>query len=147
MFTYNIHEKPNIELNSKTINFIFEKIDILVKKTQKWTLNIVFVDDISIKKLNNKYRKINKVTDVLSFHYFNDFKKLNNEDIVWEIVMNYNKILEQSQEYKLTPEKEFYKLLIHSILHITWYDHIKDNDYTIMSALEKTIWQEVFEKK
>ena len=146
MFLYNILEKPNIELNKKTIDSIFEKISNKVEKTQSWTLNIVFVDSDSIKNLNNNYRKINKVTDVLSFHYFDEFSKLKSEDIAWEIILNYDKILEQSKEYNLTPEEEFYKLIIHSILHILWYDHENDNDYTIMSALEKTIWQEVFEK-
>jgi len=146
MFKYNILEKPDIELNKKTIDKIFEKVSNLVDKKQNWTLNIVFVDSESIKNLNNNYRKINKVTDVLSFHYFEDFSDLKNEDIAWEIILNFDKILEQSKEYCLTLEQEFYKLLIHSILHILWYDHEEDNDYKIMSAFEKTIWQEVFEK-
>jgi len=41
----------------------------------------VFVDADSIKKLNKDYRKIDKVTDVLSFHYFDDFVELKPEDI------------------------------------------------------------------
>jgi len=41
----------------------------------------VFVDSDSIKKLNNNYRKINETTDVLSFHYFDDFDDLKKEDI------------------------------------------------------------------
>jgi ssRNA-specific RNase YbeY (16S rRNA maturation enzyme) len=39
------------------------------------------LDAESIKNLNNNYRKINKVTDVLSFHYFDDFSNLKNNDI------------------------------------------------------------------
>ncbi|MBT5491534.1 hypothetical protein HOK00_04415 [bacterium] len=31
--------------------------------------------------MNNNYRKINKATDVLSFHYFDDFSSLNDDDI------------------------------------------------------------------
>ncbi len=146
MFKYKIIDKPNIELNLKIIDMIFEKFSNIVDKIQKWTLNIVFIDGNSIKKLNNNYRKIDKVTDVLSFHYFDDFSNLKNEDIAWEIVMCIDKIKSQAIEYWLWEEREFYKLLIHSILHILWYDHEDDNDYTIMSALEKTIWEEVFEK-
>jgi ssRNA-specific RNase YbeY (16S rRNA maturation enzyme) len=41
----------------------------------------VFLDDDSIKKLNNNYRKINKTTDVLSFHYFEDFSKIDIDEI------------------------------------------------------------------
>jgi rRNA maturation RNase YbeY len=52
----------------------------------------------------------------------------------------------QALEYWLWEEKEFYKLLLHSILHILWYDHEDDNDYTIMFWFEKIIWEEVFEK-
>jgi len=41
----------------------------------------VFLDQDSIQKLNKKYRKVDKTTDVLSFHYFDDFSKLKNENI------------------------------------------------------------------
>jgi ssRNA-specific RNase YbeY (16S rRNA maturation enzyme) len=41
----------------------------------------VFLDDDSIKKLNKNYRNIDKTTDVLSFHYFEDFTQINDEDI------------------------------------------------------------------
>ncbi|MFC1798016.1 rRNA maturation RNAse YbeY [Patescibacteria group bacterium] len=42
---------------------------------------MVFLDPDSIQKLNNNYRKIDKTTDVLSFHYFEDFSELSNDDI------------------------------------------------------------------
>ena len=146
MFNYNILENPVIELNNKIIDTIFKKVSNKVEKMQNWTLNIVFVDSDSIKNLNNNYRKIDKVTDVLSFHYFDDFSELKDDDIAGEIILNFDKIKSQSIEYNLSEQQEFYKLLIHSILHILWYDHEEENDYTIMSALEKTIWSEVFEK-
>jgi len=147
MFSYKVLEKPNINLNIEIIDNIFKKISNKIEKKQNWTLNIVFVDSDSIKKLNNNYRKINKTTDVLSFHYFDNFDNLKKEDIAWEIILNFDKILEQSKEFWLSIEQEFYKLLIHSILHILWYDHEQENDYKIMSEFEKVIWTEVFEKK
>lgn len=146
MFHYNLLYKPTFKINKKIIDKIFKTIDNLIEKKQKWTLNIVFVDPDSIKNLNKNYRKIDKVTDVLSFHYFSDFSNLKDDDIAWEIIMCEEKIKSQAVEYSLWEEKEFYKLLIHSILHILWYDHEKENDYKIMSSLEKTIWEKVFEK-
>jgi len=146
MFNYNLIDKPDIELNIEIIDTIFKKISNIIDIKHYWTLNIVFVNSESIKNLNNDYRKIDKVTDVLSFHYFEDFSELKDDDIAWEIIMCLDKIKIQALEYLLWEEKEFYKLLIHSILHILWYDHEKDNDYTIMSWFEKIIWQEVFEK-
>ena len=146
MFSYNIIDNPNLKLNKKNIDKIFEKVSNIIEKKQNWTLNIVFVDALSIKNLNKNYRKIDKVTDVLSFHYFDSFENLKQDDIAWEIILCEDKIIEQAKEYNWSKEEEFYKLLIHSILHILWYDHEEDNDYTIMSELEKAIWDEVFEK-
>lgn len=146
MFKYNILEKPSFHINEKIIDIILISIWNIVDRTQKWTLNIVFLDDDSIKNLNKIYRKIDKTTDVLSFHYFDDFNNLNDEDISWEIILSEKKIISQWVEYKLWSEKEFYKLIIHSILHILWYDHELDNDYEIMQAIEEKIWEEVFWK-
>jgi ssRNA-specific RNase YbeY (16S rRNA maturation enzyme) len=54
------------------------------------------------------------------------------------------KIIEQWKEYKLWSELEFYKLLIHSSLHIIWYDHEIDEDYKIMKEKEDFIWDKIF---
>jgi ssRNA-specific RNase YbeY (16S rRNA maturation enzyme) len=39
------------------------------------------MDNDSIKILNKNYRNIDKTTDVLSFHYFDDFSDLKKDDI------------------------------------------------------------------
>mgnify|MGYP005998450363 CR=1 FL=1 len=146
MFSYSLNNKPSFNINAKTIDDIFKNISNNIDIIQKGTLNIVFMDDNSIQKLNKNYRNIDKTTDVLSFHYYDDFSDLNSDDISWEIILSEDKIIEQAKEYWLWEEKEFYKLLIHSILHILWYDHEEDNDYRIMQEKEDLIWSEVFEK-
>lgn len=146
MFKYNLTSLPKFKVNSTTLDNITSIVSKVVKKSQKWTLNIVFLDPFSIQKLNNNYRKINKTTDVLSFHYFDDFSSLNNDDIAWEIILSEEKIIAQAKEYWLWEEKEFYKLIIHSTLHILWFDHELDNEYKIMQEIEEKIWQELFEK-
>jgi len=146
MFSYNLLDKPSFNVNSNTIDEILNSISKIVKKEQIGILNIVFLDPLSIQKLNNNYRNIDKTTDVLSFHYFDDFSQLNKDEIAWEIILSEEKIISQWKEYKLGTEKEFYKLIIHSVLHIIWYDHELDNDYKIMQELEIKIWEEVFGK-
>ena len=146
MFKYNLTSMPSFHINTKCIDNILNNIYKIVLISQKWTLNIVFLDQDSIKKLNNKYRKINSSTDVLSFHYFNDFSDLSDKDIAWELIFCEDKIKTQGVSYWLWEEKEFYKLFIHSILHILWYDHELDNEYKKMQELEDKIYKEVFEK-
>ena len=145
MFRYQILETPSFQFEKNVIDKIFNIISKEVSKTQKWTLNIVFLEPNSIKKLNNDYRWKNYETDVLSFHYHDDFSGLSDDEIAGEIVLCEAKIISQAEEYSWWNDKEFYKLLIHSILHILWYDHINDNDYKIMQELENQIWAEVFE--
>jgi len=146
MFNYTLLQKPSFKYNVNSIDNIFKNISNSVNIKQNWVLNIVFLDNDSIKKLNNNYRWIDKSTDVLSFHYFDDFSSLNKDDLAWEIILSEEKIISQWIEYKLWAEKEFYKLLIHSILHILWYDHELDNDYERMQKIEDKVWKELFEK-
>lgn len=146
MFQYNLINKPSFKVNKKHIDNIFESIDNIENSDQYGTINLVFLDDDSIQNLNKNYRKIDKTTDVLSFHYFEEFSDLKSDDIAWEIVMSEQKIISQWKDYWLWEEFEFYKLLIHSIYHILGYDHENDEDYEIMKELEEktyeiTIWK------
>lgn len=147
MFDYNFVNKPNFDFDEEIIKKIFENISKNVKKNQNWNLNIVFLNDEEVKELNKNYRGFNKTTDVLSFHYFKDFTNSLKYDTVWEIILNENKIFSQSKEYKISIEKEFYNLVIHSILHILWFDHENDDDYKEMYDLECKIWEEIFQEK
>jgi probable rRNA maturation factor len=144
MFSYNILWNRKIKIDKNIVDNIFDIISNSIEKKQNWVLNIVFLDDNSIQNLNKKYRNIDSITDVLSFHYFVDFSLLGKKEVAWEIVLSENKIISQWKKYGLWSEKEFYKLLIHSILHILWYDHENENDYKAMKKLEKKIMEKVF---
>lgn len=143
---FNINFTTQFFCDEKIIKKISEIVNTLIEKKQNWTLNLIFISNEEIKLLNKNYRSIDKETDVLSFHYFDDFSDLKNDDIAWEIVFSLEKIKQQWILYWLWETKEFYKLLIHSILHILWYDHELDDEYKIMQDLENKIWFEIFEK-
>ncbi len=146
MFSYTIINTPSFDIDNKTVDNIFKSIWKAVEKHQKWVLNIVFLDAEGIKKLNKEYRMIDKITDILSFHYYDDFENVEEQAVSWEIILCEEKVIEQWEIYKLWTQWEFYKLIIHWILHILWYDHEQDDDYKIMNELEKKIWTEVFGK-
>jgi len=146
MFDFEIINSPkSFIIDEKIISKIFEEISIFEKKQHFWILNIIFVSNKKIRELNKNYRNIDKETDILSFHYYDNFENLDKNEIAGEIILSEEKILEQAKEYKLWNKLEFYKLLIHSIFHILWYDHIEDKDYKIMKAKEDYIWKKLFE--
>jgi probable rRNA maturation factor len=117
-------------------------------------LNLVFCDDKKIQELNRDYRNKDKVTDVLSFPYFDG--GTSEEDLLGEIFISYpqtqrqavredwsNTILDQHSQL----EMEVYKLVIHGLLHIRGYDHIEDDDYRVMKLLEDKIMKSFLESQ
>lgn len=146
MFKYKIINKPkDFKVDKKIVDYIFSQISENIQKSQNWTLNMVFLPDSEIQKLNKQYRWIDSTTDVLSFHYFYDFSDLKQNETAWEIILSESKIRSQSKEFSNTLEKEFYKLIIHSILHVLGYDHEEDTDYENMKKEEEKIVESVFD--
>lgn len=146
MFKYQIITPPNFSIDEEIIKNILLEVDNIIDKKQNWILNIVFVSLDEIQKLNKDYRQKDYATDVLSFHYFLDFSWLKDYEIAWELIFAEEKIISQWVDYLLWTQKEFYKLLIHSILHILWFDHEVDSDYEVMQNYENIIWNKIFDK-
>ena len=95
-----------------------------------------------IKKLNKKFRRINKSTDILSFPFYekNDFrKKLKTEKEIYlgDIIINLNMII--LKKNKLNFVNEFNKLWIHGLTHLFGYDHKKNKDFKVMMQFEKKL--------
>jgi len=88
---------------------------------KKDSLSIALVKPVEIKKLNKKYRKKNKPTDILSFEDIN------------EIIICPQVVKSNAKKFKSTFKKELAKALIHGILHLLGYDHEKsEKDAKIM---------------
>ena len=126
-------------------NYIERKIKKLNLKNKNYKKNIIFCTLLLsntkvIKKLNSKFRKKNKSTDVLSFPFYNKKnlkKKIKNEKEIYlgDIIINLNKI--RSKKNMKNFKLEFDKLWIHGLVHLFGYDHKKEKDYRKMSQVEK----------
>ena len=126
-------------------NYIERKIKKLNLKNKNYKKNIIFCTLLlsntkAIKKLNSKFRKKNKSTDVLSFPFYNKKnlkKKIKNEKEIYlgDIIINLNKI--RSKKNMKNFKHEFDKLWIHGLVHLFGYDHEKEKDYRKMSQVEK----------
>lgn len=105
-------------------------------------LSIKFVSGREIKRLNRDFRQIDKVTDVLSFPATNTVagQKVDpTEDYLGDMAICLKQTKKQAKQYSSNLYAELKKLIIHSILHLVGYDHIKDEDYKIMNAKEEQI--------
>lgn len=124
-----------IEINNLTANSLnkefLEKIAkmILEKENQKKNLSIAFVGTKRIKKLNKKYLKKDRVTDVLSFLepeiIFRKFKTGTPKEMenLGEIIICLDEVKKNSKKFNYPLKKELARVLIHGILHLLNYDH------------------------
>ena len=122
----------------KKIKNLNRRMKIYQKKTIYCTL--LLSGDKEIKKLNKKFRKTNKSTDILSFPFHNkknlkDKLKKDKEIYLGDIIINLNKIKNRHDKKKF--KIEFNKLWIHGLVHLFGHDHKKDKDFNTMQKIEK----------
>lgn len=118
-------------------------------------INVIFTDDAGIREINNEFRNIDSPTDVLSFplvdyhtpgvfdgledspmDYFNQDT---GELMLGDIILNVDRISLQAKEYGHTTRREVAFLTAHSMLHLSGYDHIEDEERLIMEDLQEQI--------
>ena len=109
-------------------------------KKKKILFTILLSGDGEIKKLNKKFRKKNKTTDVLSFPFYKKKelkKKLYNKKEIYlgDIIINLNKV--RNKKNKNSFIFEFDKLWVHGLVHLFGYDHKKNLDFRKMQFVEK----------
>ena len=98
---------------------------------------MLLTNKIVIKKLNKKFRKINKETDVLSF----PLKSLFNKNYKGDIAICYEIINLRSKKTNFNTELD--KMWIHGFLHLIGYNHIELKDYKRMLRKEQDILKRV----
>lgn len=140
MFTHKTLNFPeHFLLDSPRIDEIFELIDTHIVQDQYGIIHVAFLHDGEIQELNRIYRNIDAPTDVLSFHYVDDYNFSEVDSIVWEIVLSESKIMKQAEEHGHSPREECEILILHGLLHILGYDHESDSDFEEMWQYESKI--------
>ena len=117
----------------------------------KLIMTITFTTPEEIRKINKKYRKIDKATDVLSFPMFEKYEldeKIKNgdfpyEDVLGDVIISIEKVREQAKEYGHSFERELSYMLVHGFYHLMGYDHIEEEDKKIMRPKEEKILNEL----
>jgi probable rRNA maturation factor len=83
------------------------------------------ISDDEIKKMNRKYRKVNRITDVISFWF--------PKSCLWETYTYLQTDLKKTQKkYGFTHEQELCYLIIHGILHLEGYTDYDAENKSLM---------------
>lgn len=137
-----------------------EKIDLkniaeaaykTLKQRVKLLIELCFCDESEIKRVNNETRKIDAVTDVLSFpaagvsageivkkqNYPFDVDPETGRVFLGSIMICVKRAEQQAAEYGHSVEREIAYLTVHGIMHLFGYDHMTEEDKAEMRAMEE----------
>ena len=131
------------QLIERVLKKCFEKENI---QPEKLWIEIILTNNETIRKINKTYRNIDQETDVLSFPMFErkDFPlKIQEKDILGNLVISIPKVEEQAKKFGHSFERELGYMLVHGFYHLLGYDHIEENDKLEMRKKEEEILQEL----
>ena len=143
----------DIDYESIISSVVTEAIDF-VNCPYECEVNVTIVGNDRIKDINSEQRNIDKATDVLSFPLIaydiaGDFSKIENdlscfhpdtgELMLGDIVISYDKVISQSEEYNHSRKRELAFLTAHSMLHLFGYDHMADDERLEMEEKQNLI--------
>lgn len=140
----------DIEENTEYVELI-EKVIVQAFKVENIDkinlyINIILTNPENIKKINKRYRKIDRETDVLSFPMFEkeEIENMKNngnniEEALGDIIISIERVKEQAEEYGHSFEREFAYMLVHGFYHLMGYDHMEENDKKMMREKEEGV--------
>jgi probable rRNA maturation factor len=124
----------------KIVNNILKFENLGFKKKNFYFLNLIFMDDKKIKKINKKFRNKNQPTDVLTFIKLLDQNQNQNQNQVYcDIFFSADTIKKDTKKNLINFYDHLTHLIIHCFLHVNGYDHKKNSDFNKMKKLEEKI--------
>ncbi len=133
-FPVQIFNISGISIPIKESDAIF--ISKLVQAHQKCEfelIELVFVDEQEITRINNTYLNHNYVTDIITFRLDDG---MDNSAIEGTIYCCAQRISEQASEFNQTKKDEFLRVMIHGFIHLIGYSDQTLEEKKTMTTLE-----------
>lgn len=97
-------------------------------------VTVIISDDEHLHQLNERFRQIDRPTDVLSFEL--DDTEDPEDDVLGEIYISIDRARDQAREAGHPLEAEVRHLAVHGTLHLLGYEHDTDAGYEKMRSTE-----------
>lgn len=155
--TINFEEEGSLELTFDAYELAKQVIETsldYVECPYECEVNLLLTMNPEIHQMNKEFRDVDRPTDVLSFpmNEFDeagDFLRLDEMEECFhpesgelplgDIVISKEKVIEQAKEYGHSLKREYAFLIAHSMLHLSGYDHIEENERIVMEEKQRDI--------
>ena len=112
---------------------------------EPYEVSVLFTDKKKIRQMNRDYRNINKATDVISFS-FREGKGVEFAGmILGDLVICPEMVKKHSVTYGVDFKTEMTFVVVHGILHILGFDHVKKNDRKKMREMEDFVMRKLLD--
>lgn len=115
--------------------FVLEQIEARLSCEYE-TVELVYVDETEITRINKEYLDHDYVTDIITFRLDDG---VDNSAIEGTIYCCAQRITEQAAEFKESQKDEFLRVMIHGLIHLIGY-----NDQTPEEKKEMTLLEDHF---
>ena len=119
-----------ISFKTKLINQLIENL-LFKHDTLDAKISIILSNKILLNKLKKDYFNLNHFTDVIAFNLEEDKNPLDGE-----IYISIDDVLENSEQYKVTFNDEFKRVIIHGLLHLLGFKDETNKQKNEMTKLE-----------
>jgi len=103
-------------------------------------VSVLITTDAEIQRLNNRFRGINKPTDVLSFPQYKSRAQIpQNAENLGDIIISLPRAEAQAAEFGHSLRRELAFLAAHGLLHLLGYDHEGEGEQQMFRRQEELL--------
>ena len=128
----NHHPSSRLPVSQRSVRALVSRV-IRNEKSKLCSLEVNFVDNFSIKKINKKFLNHNFYTDIITFPYNNSKNGLDGE-----IVISLDMVKKNAVSYGVAYKQELKRVIIHGCLHLTGYDDKTKSDQELIRCKENS---------
>ncbi len=123
-------------------DYLYNVLNATLKheKVKNAIFSIIFVEDDEIHRINREYRKVDRVTDVISFAFEDNEEMMYNDiRVLGDIYICIPQMKRQAINYGHSEKRELSFLAVHGLLHLLGYDHMTKEEEKEMFGLQELI--------
>ena len=139
----NLHR--HYRINEKLAERIIRKILRRLKKSSPAAIEVVFLDDRAMRRMNRIYKKSDRFTDVLSFRL--DGRQFGIKKLLGSILISIDRAKANSVLFGRPFTEELVRYMAHGVLHLFGYDDGKSSDKARMAGAENRLLEYLCRKE
>ena len=106
-------------------------------------VSVLWTDDLTVAKLNQRFRSKTGATNILSFSSGDQSASTEDRLFMGDLVLGFETVMSEAKVAGIAEQDHTAHLVLHGLLHLAGYDHILDDEAAEMEKLESYLLTEI----